>query len=100
MDSSFRFDRINFEWSIAYIERFHVLISKYSCISFSKDHFVLTNSVDPDEMPCYICSISFCSIGRLRPLVKSAYQKINFLISQPKHMLWVLKRIVSMRQFF
>ena len=35
-----------------------------------------------------------------RPLVKSAYQKINFLISQPKHMLWVLKRTVSMRQFF
>ena len=27
-----------------------------------------------------------------RTLVKSAYQKINFLISQSKHMLWVLKR--------
>ena len=26
-----------------------------------------------------------------RPLVKSAYQKNNFLISQPKHMLFVLK---------
>ena len=26
-----------------------------------------------------------------RPLVKSVYHKINFLISQPKHMLWVLK---------
>ena len=35
-----------------------------------------------------------------RPLVKSGYQKINFLISQPKHMLWVLKRTVSMQQFF
>ena len=34
-----------------------------------------------------------------RPLVKSAYQKNNF-ISQPKHMLWVLKRTVSMRRFF
>ena len=32
----------------------------------------------------------------IRPLVKSAYQKNNFLISQPKHMLWVLKRTVSM----
>ena len=31
---------------------------------------------------------------------KNAYQKIIFLISQPKHMLWVLKRTVSMRQFF
>ena len=35
-----------------------------------------------------------------RPSVKSAYQKSNFLISQPKHMLWVLKRTISMRQFF
>ena len=31
-----------------------------------------------------------------RPLVKSVSKKINFLISQPKHMLWVL----SMRGFF
>ena len=33
-------------------------------------------------------------------LVKSAYQKFNFLISKPKHMLWVLKRTLSMRRFF
>ena len=31
---------------------------------------------------------------------KKTWSKINFLISQPKHMLWVLKRTVSMRQFF
>ena len=30
----------------------------------------------------------------------SAYQKNYFLISQPKHMLWVLKRTISMRWFF
>ena len=30
----------------------------------------------------------------------SAYQKINFLISQPKHMLWVLIRTFSMRRLF
>ena len=30
------------------------------------------------------------------PPDKSAYQKIIFLISQPEHMLWVLKRTVSM----
>ena len=30
----------------------------------------------------------------------SMYQKIIFHISQPKHMLWVLKRTVSTRQFF
>ena len=35
-----------------------------------------------------------------RPPDKSAYWKINFLISQPKHMLWVLKRTVSMSLFF
>ena len=26
-------------------------------------------------------------------------ENFNFLISQPKHMLWVLKRTVSMRRF-
>ena len=31
-----------------------------------------------------------------RPLAKSMYQKIIFLISHPKHILWVLKRAVSM----
>ena len=45
-----------------------------------------------DHRPTY-CTLS-------RPLVKSVYQKNNFLISQPKHMLWVLKRTVSMRRFF
>ena len=38
--------------------------------------------------------------GAYRPLVKNAYQKIIFLISQPNPMLWVLKRTVSMRWFF
>ena len=28
------------------------------------------------------------------------YLKINFLISQLKHMLWVLKRTISMRLFY
>ena len=37
---------------------------------------------------------------KIRTLVKSAERKFNFLISQPKHMLWVLKRTVSMRRFF
>ena len=34
------------------------------------------------------------------PLDKREYWNIIFLISQPKHMLWVLKRPVSMRRFF
>ena len=35
-----------------------------------------------------------------RPPDKSAYWKIIFFISHPKHMLWVLKRTVSMIRFF
>ena len=35
-----------------------------------------------------------------RPPDKSAQLKIIFLISEPKHLLWVLKRTVSMRRFF
>ena len=38
--------------------------------------------------------------SELQASVKREYQKIIFLISQPKHMLSVLKRTVSMRQFF
>ena len=38
--------------------------------------------------------------GLPRPLVKSVYGKITFLNSQPKHMLWVLKRTVSIRRSF
>ena len=36
----------------------------------------------------------------IRALVLIAYQAINCLISQPKHILWVLKRTVAMRRFF
>ena len=34
-----------------------------------------------------------------RPPDKSVYSKIIFFISQPKHMLWVLKRTVTLRRF-
>ena len=34
------------------------------------------------------------------PPDKSALLKIIFRISQPKHMLWVLKRTISMSRFF
>ena len=36
----------------------------------------------------------------IRAIVMIAYQVINCLISQPKHMLWVLKRTLAMRRFF
>ena len=35
-----------------------------------------------------------------RPPDKSTYLNIIFLISEAKHMLWVLKRTVSIRGFF
>ena len=35
-----------------------------------------------------------------RPLDKNMYLDIIYFISQPKHMLWVLKRTVSRRLFF
>ena len=35
-----------------------------------------------------------------RPPDKRVYWKIIFFISHPKHMLWILKRTVSMRRFF
>ena len=44
-------------------------------------------------------ALSFISYEETRTLVKSMYRKFNFLISQPKHMLWVLKTTVSMRWF-
>ena len=31
---------------------------------------------------------------------KSVLLKIIFVISQPKHMLWAIKRTISMRRFF
>ena len=37
---------------------------------------------------------------KARPPDKSVYWKTIFFISHPKHMLWVLKRTVSMRRFF
>ena len=36
----------------------------------------------------------------MQDLSKESVMKILFFISQPKHMLWVLKRTVSVRRFF
>ena len=47
------------------------------------------------------CSVSYCTVHtHNRPPDKSVYWKIIFFISHPKHMLWVLKRTVSMRNIF
>ena len=36
----------------------------------------------------------------IRPLDRNVYLDVKFFISQTKHMLWVLKRTVSMGRFF
>ena len=44
-----------------------------------------------------------CNVGHqstYRTLDKSVFRKTIFLISQPKHMLWALKRTVSMRRSY
>ena len=53
----------------------------------------------------YKSRISFCDKLFIQVASKYMYRlldsvqlKTEFLISQPKHMLWVLKRIVSMKQ--
>ena len=47
----------------------------------------------------YMCSL-VKEVLYFRPPDKSAYWNIIFLIFKAKHMLWVLKRTVSMRRFF
>ena len=46
------------------------------------------------------CNLGYVTYPYIRPPDKSAYFQTIFLISHPKHMLWVLKRTVSMRLFF
>ena len=42
----------------------------------------------------------FCQMGETRPPDKSAYLYNNFLISQPKYMLRILKRTFTLSRFF
>ena len=66
-----------------------VLSLKGGCTGWSESTFV--------KMPhCWKSRL----VAHMSDRYKSAFRKINFLISHPKHMLWVLKRIVSMRRFF
>ena len=69
------------------------------------------SEVNSSTLNCFLWFVVLCPSQQLvivtllwtyRPqnFSESAYQKINFLISQSKHMLWVLKRTISMRRFF
>ena len=61
----------------------------------------MPNSVDPDEMAYYKLSHLdlHCLQRYLIGLDNSGYQVNSFLISQRKHMLWVLIRSASVRRF-
>ena len=71
---------------------------------------IIIKSVTPiytmDHPDIIVCSFMKKSIDLewvypfFRPPDKSAFLKIIFFISHPKHILWVLKRTVSMRRFF
>ena len=69
-----------------------------------KNHFfVVSNCVDPDAAfhLGLLCLPKF-PLWVSRPPDKSAYQKIIFLISQPKHMLWeqFCEIILNLDQWF
>ena len=49
-----------------------------------------------DQGPTQIPRLEVFYNAQPRPPDKSVYWKIIYFISHPKHMLWVLKRIVSM----
>ena len=110
----------NFEYCYPHSMRFYSLVSNWSIASCLKQHFIQRNVTSlmtsncitrytvanfwryPIKLRLTKASALECQfwIDILRPLVKSVYQKNNFLISQPKHLLGVLKRTVSMRRFF
>ena len=48
----------------------------------------------------YYLNLLFTAFIKSSPPDISAYLETFFFISHPKHMLWVLKRTVSMRRFF
>ena len=58
---------------------------------------LLGDIVDPDEK--LHLNITLCSLTISKGLDKSGYQVNIFLISQRKHMLWVLIRSTSLRCF-
>ena len=50
--------------------------------------------------PCICVAFLIRILFNVFPIHQVRTKKNNFLIFQPKHMLWVLKRTVSMRRFF
>ena len=73
----------------------------YTCIITEESYQLLVAGFIPINTRQQRTSLTFKpSVYIARPPDKSSYWKTIFLISQPKHMLWVLKRTISMRRFF
>ena len=81
------------------------LFRKCIFAAYSETHFKLILIMEANTMNTSQTapkgSILFAKrLPKGRPPDKSAYWEIIFFISHPKHMLWVLKRTVSLRRFF
>ena len=81
--------------------------SKFGLSHFTRDGHVQSYALKHFIIKTYKELILYKPVGKyqftmacIRALVMIVYQVINCLISQPKHMLWVLKRTVAMRPFF
>ena len=74
---------------------FHKLFQEYNAIRVS-------TSLDPVQARHFVDLISDQTVCKAYKQITLAGQlkEIYFLISQPKHMLWVLKRTLSTRPFF
>ena len=77
-----------------------ITLAEYKTEDQRKDLFrILRHSKEDHSLMS--ASIQVCVLPyRCKQLVNDCAIKNNFLISLPKHMLWVLKRTVSMRRFF
>ena len=73
-----------------HMSKFHIVGNLMPRLKFSLFQMVQSGEV----------ASSTALSDRSRPPDKSVYCKIIFFISHQKHMLWVLKRTVSMRRFF
>ena len=67
-------------------------------LSYCVKLFIIYYILFYDAASCNFKAIQMASVNR--PLVKESNRKSIFLISRPKHKLYVLKRTISMRRFF
>ena len=78
-----------------------ILKYKKNLTNLQYEYKILINSSLNGQMTSLgVIDFQFQPMAGLQAPDKSVYWKIIFFISHPKHMLWVLKRTVSLRWFF